>query len=478
MYSSTASKQRIGIADPAWPESAPIEKLVMESGYEALVSSQIESFTRKNDMKIIVAKLEVGSSLQSMIEAMRAFGDDVQFVIRANPLDLQTITTLNRVPGVHVVDDADFTETTWKPILDTQISTSSDEPKLSVDTTTPQTQTFDYVFVDPKSQHLLALIERLAVTKAAVLLEGATGSGKEVLARTLHELSGRSGQPFIALNCAAMPEQLVEDMLFGHEKGAFTGATRESAGVFEQAQGGTVFLDEIGEMPIQLQAKLLRVLQEKEVVRLGGRLAMALDFRLVAATNKDLKVGISEKTFREDLYYRISAFKLTVPALADRPGDIAPLVNSLASKHGCSHPEVTESALRKLHGYHWPGNVRELDNVIQRAIVFADYGRIDAEHIFFDDPMVCADINLSHLFKDERFEQSRPSTSPLATLVSDRPRDLQSAIRASEYDVIMDAIRSTRTREEAARKLGISPRTLRYKMAKLRESSSGLSHCA
>ena len=478
MYSSTASKQRIGIADPAWPESAPIEKLVMAYGYEALVSSQIESFTRKRDMKIVVAKLEGGSSLQSMIEAMRAFGDDVQFVIRANPSDLQTITTLSRVPGVHVVDDADFTEATWKPILDAQISTSSEEPKSSVDTTAPQTQTFDYVFVDPKSQHLLALIERLAVTKAAVLLEGATGSGKEVLARTLHELSGRSGRPFIALNCAAMPEHLVEDMLFGHEKGAFTGATRESAGVFEQAQGGTVFLDEIGEMPIQLQAKLLRVLQEKEVVRLGGRLAMALDFRLVAATNKDLKVGISEKTFREDLYYRISAFKLKVPALADRPGDIAPLVNSLASKHGCSHPEVSESALRRLYSYHWPGNVRELDNVIQRAIVFADYGRIDAEHIFFDDPMVSSDINLSHVVKDARFEQPHSPVSALEPPTLNRPRDLQSAIRASEYDVIMDAIRSTRTREEAARKLGISPRTLRYKMAKLRESSSGLSHCA
>ena len=302
MYSSTTSKQLIGIADPAWPESAPIEHLVMSLGHEALVSSQIESFTRQKDLKFVVTKLDVDSSLQSMIEAMRTFGDDVQFVIRANASDLQTMTTLAQVPGVYVVDETDFTEATWKPILDVQITASLENPELSVDTTAPQTQTLDYVFVDPKSQHLLALIERLAVTKAAVLLEGATGSGKEVLARTLHALSDRSGKPFVALNCAAMPEQLVEDMLFGHEKGAFTGASRESAGVFEQAQGGTVFLDEIGEMPIQLQAKLLRVLQEKEVVRLGGRHAMTLDFRLVAATNKDLKLGISENTFREDLY--------------------------------------------------------------------------------------------------------------------------------------------------------------------------------
>ena len=268
-----------------------------------------------------MTKLEVGSSLQSVIEAIRAFDDDVQFVIRANDSDLQTITTLARVPGVHVVDDADFTERTWKPIFDAQNTVPPKDSKLSVDTTAHQTQTLDYVFVDPKSQHLLALIKRLAVTKAAVLLEGATGSGKEVLARTLHELSDRSGQPFVALNCAAMPEQLVEDMLFGHEKGAFTGASRESAGVFEQAQGGTVFLDEIGEMPIQLQAKLLRVLQRRKLFA-SAAVMHDLDFRLVAATNKDLKVGISEKTFREDLYYRISAFKLKVPALADRPGDI------------------------------------------------------------------------------------------------------------------------------------------------------------
>ncbi|NCW10245.1 MAG: sigma-54 factor interaction domain-containing protein, partial [Gammaproteobacteria bacterium] len=190
-----------------------------------------------------------------------------------------------------------------------------------------------YVFVDPKSQHLLALVERLAATKAAVLLQGQTGTGKEIVARTLHALSDRANAPFVALNCAAMPEQLVEDMLFGHEKGAFTGATRELQGIFEQAKCGTVFLDEIGEMPIQLQAKLLRVLQEKEVVRLGGRETIPLDFRLIAATNKDLKEGITEKTFREDLYYRISAFKLQIPSLSERKGDILPLANTLAARH-------------------------------------------------------------------------------------------------------------------------------------------------
>jgi two-component system response regulator FlrC len=479
MYSSTATKRLLGIADSAWPESAPIEQLAMALGFEAVVSTQVEGLSRQKDLGVVVTKLQPGSSLQSMIESMRAFGEDVQFVIRADASDLQTVTTLARIPGVHVVGDSDFNESTWKPIFNAQLLANSVKDETSkVEPVAPQEQSLDYIFVDPKSQHLLALIERLAVTKAAVLLQGATGSGKEVLARTLHELSDRSNKPFIALNCAAMPEHLVEDMLFGHEKGAFTGATRELAGVFEQAQGGTVFLDEIGEMPIQLQAKLLRVLQEKEVVRLGGRDSIALDFRLVAATNKDLKAGIADKTFREDLYYRISAFKLQVPALAERRGDIVPLANSLATKHGCARVEFTEGALRQLYSYHWPGNVRELDNVIQRAVVFADYGRIDVEHIFFDEPIARADADLSQAMMTPSFEAPRmPVATPDVPMMA-RPRDLQSAVRASEYDVIMDAIRSTRTREEAAKKLGISPRTLRYKMARLRESSSGLSHCA
>ena len=479
MYSSTATKRLLGIADAAWPESAPIEQLAMALGFEAVVSTQVEGLSRQKDLGVVVTKLQPGSSLQSMIESMRAFGEDVQFVIRADASDLQTVTTLARIPGVHVVGDSDFTESTWKSVFDAQLlATSVDHEVSKVEPEAPQSQSLDYVFVDPKSQHLLALIERLAVTKAAVLLQGATGSGKEVIARTLHELSDRSNKPFIALNCAAMPEHLVEDMLFGHEKGAFTGATRELAGVFEQAQGGTVFLDEIGEMPIQLQAKLLRVLQEKEVVRLGGRDSIVLDFRLVAATNKDLKAGIADKTFREDLYYRISAFKLQVPALAERRGDIVPLANSLATKHGCARAEFTDGALRQLYSYHWPGNVRELDNVIQRAVVFADYGRIDAEHIFFDEPIARSDADLSQAMMTPSFESPRmPAVTPEVPMMA-RPRDLQSAVRASEYDVIMDAIRSTRTREEAAKKLGISPRTLRYKMAKLRESSSGLSHCA
>ena len=404
---------------------------------------------------------------------MKHFSDDIHFVVLTGISDSQTVNTLKRIPGVTVADENNIEALDWQKLFQTYLAREQ-----TVNSDISDAARFQYVFVDPKSQHLLALIERLAVTSASVLLQGATGTGKEIVARTLHALSDRSKAPFVALNCAAMPEHLVEDMLFGHEKGAFTGASRELQGIFEQAKDGTVFLDEIGEMPTQLQAKLLRVLQEKEVVRLGGRDSITLSFRLIAATNKDLKLGISEKSFREDLYYRISAFKLQVPRLADRKGDILPLANTLANRHGLQNPEFTEAALRQLYRYQWPGNVRELDNVIQRAVVFANYERIDEQHIFFDEPLARDDNDMARSLLTP--DLNSPDFYSQVSTPASQPgyRDLQSAVRESEQEVIMKAIRSTRTREEAARKLGISPRTLRYKMAKLRDSHLGISDFA
>ena len=464
----------LGIADPIWPTTSPIEKRAIELGYEAMVSSEPTGLrSRSLELGLVVIHLPRGGSIQSIIEAMKHFDDAVQFLVLTDMTDEQSVKTLERIPGVSVNSVLDIASIAWDELFQQFLQPTVDD---RVDEEShPGAQ---YVFVDPKSQHLLALIERLAVTKAAVLLQGQTGTGKEIVARTLHALSDRASAPFVALNCAAMPEHLVEDMLFGHEKGAFTGAARELQGIFEQAKNGTVFLDEIGEMPVQLQAKLLRVLQEKEVVRLGGRDPIALDFRLIAATNKDLKAGIADKTFREDLYYRISAFKLQIPCLMDRKGDILPLANTLAARHGLEHPEFSEAALRQLYRYSWPGNVRELDNVIQRAVVFANYGLIDQQHIFFDEPLIREEQSMTQQMFGQDFYASRLGSTPMTPVMPSRHRDLQSAVRESEYDVIMDAINSTRTREDAARKLGISPRTLRYKMAKLRESRVGMSHCA
>ena len=351
------------------------------------------------------------------------------------------------------------------------------------------------VFVDPASQHLLALAKKVAQAEVTALLVGPTGAGKEVMARVLHEASGRARGPFVALNCAALPENLIEDMLFGHEKGAFTGAHREHKGVFEQAQGGTLFLDEIGEMPMHLQSKLLRVLQERQLTRLGGHSPMALNVRVVAATNKDLKQAIAQREFREDLYYRIATFRLRLLPLCERPGDIIPLALQCLMQHDPSgqawrlHPQAQALLLQ----YPWPGNVRELENVMRRAMVLCTDQHVTPAHMMFDDwltsvaplqsvpaaqamqaqitaqPSLDAQVAVAD-FERTSAEHLMTTEAGTRALTPDTLNtDLQSATRLSEHQVIMATLASTPSKTEAAKRLGISPRTLRYKMAQLRE---------
>mgnify|MGYP006126679283 FL=1 len=341
---------------------------------------------------------------------------------------------------------------------------------LSIVKVSKPMQQSSFVFADPVSRNLLALTERVAKVDVTVLLTGPTGSGKEVLAKILHDTSPRHEGPFIAFNCAAMPENLIEDMLFGHERGSFTGATKEQPGLFEQAQGGTVFLDEIGEMSFHLQAKLLRILQERNITRLGGRKPIDLDIRVVAATNRNLKTSIRERSFREDLYFRLSAFKITIPALKKRPMDILPLAEQFISQQKSIRPRVTlsEDAQQSLVEYHWPGNVRELQNVIMRALVLTPQSTIDSSHLIFDDITDLDDqdnannglVNLS----DNRFSYTNniiPSAS--------QSEPLSKAVKSSEYQTIMTALQNSRSRDQAAEVLGISTRTLRHKLQRLRE---------
>jgi two-component system response regulator FlrC len=298
-----------------------------------------------------------------------------------------------------------------------------------------------------------------------------------------------------------LPEQLIDDMLFGHEKGAFTGAQKEFKGLFEQAQGGTLFLDEIGEMPMHLQAKLLRVLQERLLTRLGSERQVAIDVRIIAATNKDLRVAISDREFREDLYFRISTFKLRVPPLRERKGDILPLVASLLLRHAPNAQDFTlsDEAQAQLLAYPWPGNVRELENVVQRAVVLCSDQHIETHHLMFDD---AADMNL-HLSQEfiagsagpETFNKSVTSMLPVSQLGMPNEAlrfpdtsatedntviasNLQEAVKTSEHQMILAAIQTTESRMEAAAKLGISPRTLRYKLAKLKADNSNLAWAA
>ena len=336
------------------------------------------------------------------------------------------------------------------------------------------------VFVDPVSIKLLALAQRVAQAQVTVLLEGPTGSGKEVLARVLHESSPSQGGPFIGLNCAALPEHMIEDMLFGHEKGAFTGAVKDHRGMFEQAQGGTIFLDEVGDLPIGLQAKLLRVLQERSLVKLGSERAIALDVRVIAATNKNLRLAIERREFREDLYFRLSTFKLRVPPVAERRGDILPLVARVLARHQRDDGvwTVSPAAQACLLSYAWPGNVREIENVVQRAMVLCTDRHIDEHHLMFDDAPDPVGLVAMLQVSTELPCPFEPLTSETKVSVDYREVDLvgrsklQTVVKQSENHVIRSALETSKNRVEAAQKLGISPRTLRYKLAQLRDHTS------
>ncbi|WP_213880316.1 sigma-54 dependent transcriptional regulator [Pseudomonas sp. dw_358] len=241
------------------------------------------------------------------------------------------------------------------------------------------------VFEDPKSKALLAHLQRVAPSEASVLIIGETGTGKELIARHIHNLSGRRNKPFLAVNCGAFSESLVEAELFGHEKGAFTGALNAKAGWFEEANGGTLFLDEIGDLPMAIQVKLLRVLQEREVVRLGSRKSIPIDVRVLAATNVQLERAINAGHFREDLYYRLDVVSLELNPLRERPGDILPLtrhfISTYSQRLGYGEIALSPDAERKLRGYSWPGNIRELENVIHHTLLICRDGLIRAEDL-------------------------------------------------------------------------------------------------
>ncbi|WP_175500190.1 sigma-54-dependent Fis family transcriptional regulator [Pseudomonas sp. NFACC02] len=248
------------------------------------------------------------------------------------------------------------------------------------------------VFEDPKSQALLAHIQQVAPSDASVLIIGETGTGKELVARHVHQLSSRRHQPFVAVNCGAFSESLVEAELFGHEKGAFTGALSAKAGWFEEANGGTLFLDEIGDLPLAIQVKLLRVLQEREVVRLGSRKSTPINVRVLAATNVQLERAIDAGHFREDLFYRLNVVNLELSTLRERPGDIMPLtrhfIEVYSQRLGCGPIQISSEAEHKLRTYNWPGNIRELENVIHHTLLICRNGVIRADDLRLSNRML------------------------------------------------------------------------------------------
>ena len=505
---------------PEVPLSSEQATVLTETGWTYLGVETLEGIAQHAAHATVVVvhlakSLDRLSAVQSLLSQAEL---QLPVVCRVPRQHLELAVQATQAGALTVLADDDLRHDTWQ-----ELQTRLNSAPVPTHGASPR-KVRSVVFVDPISQHLLALAQKVGQADVAALLVGPTGAGKEVLARVLHESSQRARGPFVALNCAALPEHLIEDMLFGHEKGAFTGAFRDHKGVFEQANGGTLFLDEIGEMPMHLQSKLLRVLQEKQLTRLGGQVGIPLNVRFIAATNKDLRKAIAEREFREDLYYRIATFRLTLMPLHMRPGDIIPLALQCLSQQN-THGKVWQIDARAqalLLQYPWPGNVRELENVMRRAMVLCPDQLITPAHLMFDegfqdlvsprsasapasvpvpapsalpwsDPVVSEHAptastaappspEISHVpptaaavavAHGELSEANLPALPSVAAM-----QDLHSAARLNEHQVIMATLATTPNKTEAAKRLGISPRTLRYKLAQLREMGLGMASAA
>ena len=306
----------------------------------------------------------------------------------------------------------------------------------------------------PKMQEILALVERVAPANSTVLLGGESGVGKDLIARAIHQHSRRASGPFVKINCTAIPENLLESELFGYEKGAFTGAVTSKPGKFELADKGTIFLDEIGDVPSVIQVKLLRVLQEREFEHLGGTRTLKVDVRLVAATNRDLRAALEQGTFREDLYYRLNVVPISIPPLREHKEDIPYLVDHFierfARESGKEISGIAPAALKLLMDFHWPGNVRELENIIERAVAFADGATIDVRDIRLD--------------LSPRLASS--DSGATAGAVPFPPEGL--TLEQYEDEIIREALRRAGgNKSQAARRLGLSRNALRYRLSRM-----------
>lgn len=336
----------------------------------------------------------------------------------------------------------------------------------------------DPIAVAPSSTRLLQLAKRAAASDSTLLIVGESGSGKEVLARYVHQHSSRADEAFVAVNCAAIPENMLESILFGHEKGAYTGAYASAPGKFELANGGTLLLDEISEMDLGLQAKLLRVLQEREVERLGGRKTIALDVRVIATSNRNLMQEVQAGNFREDLFYRLNILPLQWAPLRERPEDILPLAQRLLQRHAQKQNRggvwLDESAKHNLLSYPWPGNVRELDNIMQRALILQSGTTISAQDLGLDFGQQ-AEQPSARAFNGQPGIEAPNDTDANTNTVGRFGKDL----KQREFDIILDALRQEcGSRKQTAKRLGLSPRTLRYKIARLREQGFDLDSAA
>lgn len=319
----------------------------------------------------------------------------------------------------------------------------------------------------PASVSVFALARRVARFNVSVLITGETGTGKECVAKYIHENAAGKDSPYVGVNCAAIPESMLEAILFGYEKGAFTGAVTSVAGKFEQANGGTLLLDEIGDMPLALQAKLLRVLQEQEVERLGSHKRIPLDIRLIASTNKDLQVEIAEGRFRQDLFYRISVVPIHITPLRERKQDVIPLALRFINKYQSFHQgkiHLGDEARHALLSYDWPGNVRELENVIQRGLILCNGAEVTSNDFGLVHSTPLPEVPSIDVMPAYQEAQSGGVRGAMAAI-----RNVKLHGRMAEYQYIIDLLKRHKgNKSKTAEFLGITPRALRYRLASMR----------
>jgi two-component system response regulator PilR (NtrC family) len=411
-----------------------------------LTDAKILLDTEDFDLCLTDMNLPDGNGIELVEHVQKRFSDLPIAVITAHGNMESAVTALKAGAFDFVSKPVDL------QILRNLISSATDLPEKS------ETQNDNKINItgeSPAVQNLLKNIHKLARNQAPVFIHGESGSGKERVAKMIHQQGSRSDGPFVPVNCGAIPAELMESEFFGHLKGSFTGAHSDKEGLFQAANGGTLFLDEIAELPLNMQVKLLRVIQEKAVRAIGASQEIPVDVRILSASHKNLVKLVSNGTFREDLYYRVNVIELTIPSLRERKEDIPQfvdqLLSNLSNKMGMEKPSIDNTAMKALINYPFPGNVRELENILERAIALSDDNSINIE-----------DLHLKATQENIEQESAVPTTTPVAPTVD--PMDLAGQERQS----IMQALEQTRWNKTAAAKLlGLSLRQLRYRLQKL-----------
>jgi DNA-binding NtrC family response regulator len=438
---------RIVIADDDPTMRAALGAAMHSAGFDAAVfanGEDAEHHLRQYGADLVISDMRM--PLLGGLELLKRFPNIPFIMISAFATVPEAVEAMKFGAYDFVVKPFSYRELI--PLIEGALSKASQEEAAG-------DQTGDIVTTHPRMLALLEFVRQVAKSHASILIQGESGTGKELLARYIHAHSRRNSGPFIAVNCAALPEGLLESELFGHERGAFTGAIVSKPGKFELAHTGTILLDEITEMPLTLQAKLLRVLQEREVDRVGGKKPLPIDIRVLSTTNRDLREMIRAGSFREDLFYRLNVVPVRLFPLRERIDDIAPLARSFFARQGYTDLQLTPEALEHLKGNPWRGNVRELFNVLERAAIIANGGAIAPAHLMLEEASALCD-------------EVRPSTASAAFQVA--PGESSVSMREMEEQLIFKTLKQVNeNRTRAAKMLGISVRTLRNKLKQYRE---------